>query len=352
MRIYPKIDLDEIIKEKHKGIYSKSDFFRPISIAIQGNNYCSLGSCPGCGISATNYKNKAEQIPKNDILELLKQAQRQGIFLYYTNFTGEITDDLQFFGKILKKNPEMDAHKINSNCEKFTSIERAQEIFNELKEIGWARTSYVVPTFVLSVGMQQPRVPINNVINGILAFNKVFEPQEAKLLISHYYTNFLYQDTLNDLKKIYKETLGKDLNPKILKTDPVSRYGRAKNLPESHFQTKNLSEYASSLNCFSYWHQKYLCPEIYVHRDYTIYTCPLFEPHEGLKIGDAKKDTLATAIKKANNDSFLRKISQKGTKGIFDSLKNKYPELEKMKVTNRHEACRILSEYFRKDNSD
>jgi len=49
---------------------------------------------------------------------------------------------------------------------------------------------------------------------------------------------------------------------------------------------------------------------------YGIYTCPLFEPHEGLKVGLAKKDSLKISIKNANKDPFLRLIAEKGTKGI------------------------------------
>ncbi|MBT4192020.1 MAG: methyltransferase domain-containing protein [Candidatus Diapherotrites archaeon] len=112
-------------------------------------------------------------------------------------------------------------------------------------------------------------------------------------------------------------------------------------------EPKKLSEFVSELNCFSYWHQKYLCPEIYVHRDYSIYTCPLFEPHEALKIGNAKKDSLKDAIKNANKNKFLRLIAEKGTKGIYEMLKDKCPEIENIRVTNRHEACKILSEYFK-----
>jgi hypothetical protein len=348
-RVFPKVDIDKLITEKHKGQYFKTDFYRPISIAIQGNNYCSLGTCPGCGISSTNKRKKAKQLPKKVILDLLKQASEQGIFLYYTNFTGEITDDLPFLEEILKSNPKMDAHKINTNCSRFTSVKEAEKIFRKLKEIGWTKTNYVVPTFILSVGMQQHKVPLKNVIFGIKAFENVFSPSEANLLISHYYTNFLYNDTLVELKKLYKETFGKELNSNIIKTDPVSRFGRAKKFPKNHFEYKPLKEFVSDLDCFSYWHQKYLCPEIYIHRDYSIYTCPLFEPHKALKIGDAKKDSLATAIRRANKDSFLNLISKKGTKGIFDKLKKKYPKLEKMKVTNRHEACKILSEYYFKN---
>jgi len=102
------------------------------------------------------------------------------------------------------------------------------------------------------------------------------------------------------------------------------------------------------LNCFGHWHQKYVCPEIYVHRDYSIYTCPLFEPHKGLKIGDAKKDSLKTAIKNANSNPFIREIAKGGTKRIYKKLIKKFPELKEIKVTNRHEACKVLWEYFEK----
>jgi len=348
-RIFPKVDFKKLIKEKHKDLYSKNDFFKPISIAIQGNNYCSFGKCVCCGISSTNKKSDAKQLPKKVILDLLKQAQENGIFLFYTNFTGEITDDLDFFAKILKNNPKMDAHKINTNCEKFTSGEKAVEIFSKLKEIGWTNTNYVTPILVLSIGTQQPKIPLQNVINGIKAFEKVFNKKEAHLMISHYYTNFLYNDTLKEFKELYKKEFGKEFNKKILKSDPISNFGRAKKLPQEHFETKKLSEFVSDLDCFKYWYEKYVCPDIYVHRDYSIYTCPLFEPHKALQIGHAKKDSLRKAIQNANNNPFLRLISEKGTKGIYEMLKEKNPELEKIKVTNRHEACKILSEYYSKD---
>ena len=34
-RVFPKKDLRKVISQKHKGLYSDKDFFRPISIAIQ-----------------------------------------------------------------------------------------------------------------------------------------------------------------------------------------------------------------------------------------------------------------------------------------------------------------------------
>ena len=120
-------------------------------------------------------------------------------------------------------------------------------------------------------------------------------------------------------------------------------------LSKEHFEEKKLSEFVSDLDCFKYWYEKYVCPDIYVHRDYSIYTCPLFEPHKALQIGNAKIDSLEIAIKNANNNPFLRLISEKGTKGLYEMLKEKNPELKKIKVTNRHEACKILSEYYSKD---
>lgn len=63
-------------------------------------------------------------------------------------------------------------------------------------------------------------------------------------------------------------------------------------------------------------------------------------------IGDAKKDTLAKAIKKANKDPFLKLIAEKWTKWVFDFLKDKYKELKDIPVTNRHEACKVLGEYY------
>jgi len=351
IRIFPKKNLRKIINEKHKRLYSNNDFYRPISIAIQGNNYCSLGTCKECGLDATNNRKKATQLPKKKILSVLKEAQKNGIFLYYTNFTGEITDDLNFFKEMLKKNPEMDAYKINTNCSKFTSLKEAEKIFKKLKEIGWTKTNYVIPTCALSIGIQEHNVPLTNVANGIEGFNRVFKKTDAKLFISHYYTNLLYKDTFERLQKLYKEMYGKKLSKAILKSDPITYYGRAKNLALKHFDVLPLPKLVSDLNCFGYWHKKYICPEIYVHRDYTIYTCPLFELKKSILLGSSKKDTLKHAINNANNNPFLRLISEKGTKGIYDLLKDKYPEIKKMKVTNRHEACEILGKYYQKLNA-
>lgn len=241
-RIFPKVDFTQLIKEKQSGLYESSDFYRPISIAIQGNNYCSLGSCAGCGISSTNDINAAESLPKKKILELLQQASEAGIFLYYTNFTGEITDDLGFFAEILMNNPDMDAHKLNTNCSKFNSLDEAIEIFKVFKEIGWTRTNYVVPTCVLSAGMQEHAVPLENVAHGIEAFGRVFGEDEANLLISHYYTNHLFRDTFERLQRVYVELYGKKISREILKSDPVSNFGRARNFGESHFEMKPLKE--------------------------------------------------------------------------------------------------------------
>jgi len=345
-RVFAKVNLEELILNTHKKIYKKTDFYRPISIAIQGNNYCSLGTCPGCGISSSNKKSECEQLPKKLILNLLKQAKEQGMFIYYTNFTGEITDDLDFLGVMLKMNPKMDAHKINTNCEKFTSIKRAVTILNKLKNLGWTKTNYVTPTFILSVGMQQHKVPLKNVINGVKAFKKVFKENEAKLLVSHYYTTSLYNDTLKEFKLLYKKTFKEDIDDDLIKTEPVQAFGRARNYLKEHFEEKPLEEYCSNLNCFSYWAKKYLSPEIYVHRDGSIYTCPLFEPHEKLTLGNAKKITLKKAISTANSSKFLRDIATIGTKGIYKKLVKKHRELKQVKVTNRHEACKILSEYY------
>jgi hypothetical protein len=345
-RVFTKVDLETLIKKEHGKLYKKSDFYRPISIAIQGNNYCSLGTCPGCGISSSNKKNECVQLPKELILDLLKQARKERILIYYTNFTGEITDDLDFLGVMLKNNPLMDAHKINTNCEKFSSVKKAKEILTKLKNLGWTRTNYVTPTFILSVGMQQHKVPLKNVINGVKAFREVFKENEAHLLISHYYTPTLYNDTLSEFKKLYKSTFKEPINDDLIKTEPVQAFGRARNYSKEHFEEKPLKEFCSKLNCFSYWAKKYLSPEIYVHRDGSIYTCPLFEPHEALKLGNAKKDSLKKAIKNANSNKFLRDIATIGTKGIYDKLVKKHPELKKIKVTNRHEACKVLSEYY------
>jgi hypothetical protein len=201
-RIFTKQNLNRIIKNKHKQIYTKNDFYKPISISIQGNNYCSLGTCKECGIMATNVLEKSQKLPKKVILNLLKHAEKEGIFLYYTNFTGEITDDLNFFKVILKNNPNMDAYKININCAKFKTLKDAEKIFKTLKQIGWIKTKYVIPTCALSIGIQQNKVPLINVAHGIEAFKKTFTSKEAKLFISHYYTKSLYQDTFKRLQKV------------------------------------------------------------------------------------------------------------------------------------------------------
>ncbi len=242
-RVFFKKDLTQIIKQKHKLIYNNKDFFKPISIAIQGNNYCSLGTCVACGISATNNKNKAKQLPKPIILDLLKQAYKQGIFLYYTNFTGEITDDLNFLKKIIYENPKMDAYKINTNCFKFTTLKKSEEIFKKLKKIGWTKTNYVIPICALSIGMQEHKVPLINVVYAIKAFKNIFNPKEAKLRISHYYTNNLYKNTFKRLQKLYKETYGKSINQSILKSDPITYYGRAKKLPINNFKKQKFKNH-------------------------------------------------------------------------------------------------------------
>ena len=349
-RIFTKQNLIKLIDTKHKQLYTEKDFYKPISISIQGNNYCSLGTCKECGIAATNNKQKSKQLPKKIILNLLKQAEEEGIFLYYTNFTGEITDDLDFFKIILKNNRNMDAYKININCSKFKTLKEAEKIFKKLKKIGWTKTKYVIPTCALSIGIQEHKVPLVNVAHGIEAFNNVFTTKEAKLFISHYYTNSLYHNTFKRLQRIYAKTYNKRLSKSLLKSDPITCFGRARKLPISEFKLKSVYEYTSKLNCFNYWHKKYISPEIYIHRDGRIYTCPLFEPHKFISIGNVKKNNIKTAIKNANENSFLRLISEKGTEGIYNLIKNKYPEIKKIKVTNRHEACEILGEYYQKIN--
>ena len=209
-------------------------------------------------------------------------------------------------------------------------------ILTKLKKLNWTKTNYVTPTFILSVGMQQHKVPLSNIINGIKAFREVFKESEAKLLISHYYTTTLYHDTLKELKELYKKTFKEELSENLIKTEPVQTFGRAKNYSKEHFEEKPLEEFTSNLNCFSYWAKKYLSPEIYVHRDGSIYTCPLFEPHEKLKLGNAKEITLKEAISTANSSKFLRDIATIGTKGIYKKLVKKHKELKKVKVTNRH----------------
>jgi hypothetical protein len=201
---------------------------------------------------ATNVLEKSQKLPKKVILNLLKHAEKEGIFLYYTNFTGEITDDLNFFKVILKNNPNMDAYKININCAKFKTLKDAEKIFKTLKQIGWIKTKYVIPTYALSIGIQQNKVPLINVAHGIEAFKKTFTSKEAKLFISHYYTKSLYQDTFKKLQKVYADTYKKKLNPSILKSDPITYYGRAKKLPKSEFKEKKIIKFTSELNCFNY----------------------------------------------------------------------------------------------------
>lgn len=85
---------------------------------------------------------------------------------------------------------------------------------------------------------------------------------------------------------------------------------------------------------------------MYVHRDHVIYTCPLFEPHDKLIIGDAKSESILEAIRRANKSSFLRTISEGGTQKLYDELILTKPELKRIKVSNRHEACEVLGKYW------
>jgi hypothetical protein len=329
--------------------YPEQYFYRPISMNIQGDTYCPVG-CVGCGIDSQKNMQSATKLPEVTRLQILEQSYDAG-FISYLGCVGKAEPfmSLQFLGKVIELfNGRLDNTKINTSCNTFGTLDSAIKQLRYLKDKGWTDTTYVVPVLSLSLGMQQEAgVPIERVVNGIMAFHEVFTSNEARLSISHYHTSKKYINSVDVLAAAYKRLTNRNLHEDaVIKTNEIIYAGRATQLSKDEFEQFQLKDKTSCLKCFGMSVAEYIDPVMTVDEYGNIWMCPSFGPHEGTLLGNIRDITIKQAIIEANQNNFFRLIARGGTKAVFEIALKYEPELEKIIVTNRHTACAILYKTF------
>jgi hypothetical protein len=325
--------------------YPKNSFYKPVSINVQGKVYCPVG-CMGCGIDAKQKICEAASLPIDSRLRILEEAYDAGLISYLGCIgNAEPFTSLEFLGEVLERfRGRLDNEKINTSCITFTNTDTAVKQLMYLRDKGWTSTTFVVPALSLSIGMQQEAgVPIDRVVNGIVAFHQVFTPGEAWLYVSHYHTVTRYRDSVAKLEEAYRQRTGRNLHDNaIVKTYEIIDAGRAGNFAADEFAQFQLRDKVSGRRCFELDTAEYADPVMVVDELGNIWMCPCFGPHEGTLLGNISDKTIKQAIIEANANDFFRLISTKGTKGVYKIAKKYEPGIGTAIVTNRHAACAKL----------
>lgn len=335
-------------------------FFKPLSINVQGDVTCPVG-CSACGIDAVRTRGHGRVLPEQTRLDVLDQAADAGI-ISYLGCVGDAEPfiTLQFLTSVIERfHGRMDLTKINTTGITFTDVDHAIRQLTDLRNAGWTDSTYIVPVLSLSLGMQQEAanpVPLDRLVNGIIAFHKVFKPGEVHLSISHYHTTTRYHDAPDQLRQAFHDRTGQLLDDyAIVKTNEIIAAGRASRLDRSEFKPFIVSEKVSGRKCYGQSVGEYVDPVMTVDEYGNIWMCPSFGPHEGTKLGNIATTTLKESIISANQNDFFRLIARGGTLAVFELAEKYEPSLGDRMVTNRHQPCAMMwdiyanNETFRQD---
>lgn len=354
-RFTPKRDIEEVLAVKHSW-YPQNAFYKPISINIQGDLFCPVG-CHACGISAQKSRSQSVSIPLEQRFNLLDQAVELG-FLSYLGCIGNAEpftslDLLKTF--IVRYGQKIDLTKINTSCFTFTSEHHAKQQLRQLIDTGWLNTVYFTPVLSLSLGMQQdgsPGVPLERIVNGIIAFHSLVQADEATLSISHYHTSTLYLESIEKLHAEYLRRTGRLLESDVvIKTNEILRAGYAEQIGAEEFPNYKLSEKVSPRQCFAENWVEYIDPVLTITETGQIQMCPPFMLNSGTILGNTHNRTIKSALLEANKSVFFRVISKYGTQLIYTVAKKHGLNVDQEAITNRHHACAALYELSKESHA-
>lgn len=329
----------------------KHPIYQPLSINIQGDVTCPVG-CSACGIDAVRRRDPARVLPEETRLQAIDQAHDTGI-ISYLGCIGDAEPfiTLPFLTSVIEKyHGKMDLTKINTTGITFTDVDHAVRQLTALKESGWTDSTFIVPVLSLSLGMQEEAanaVPLDRMVNGIIAFHQVFTSGEARLSITHYHTTTRYLDAPNELRRAFSERTGEFLDDfAIVKTNEIIAAGCAATSEASEFQPFTVRQKVSGRECYGQSVGEYVDPVMTVDEYGTIWMCPSFGPHAATRLGNIADTTLREAIVAANQNDFFRLIARGGTLAVFEIAEKYDSRLGDRIVTNRHQPCAMMWDMY------
>jgi MoaA/NifB/PqqE/SkfB family radical SAM enzyme len=354
------LDLISFYQKKSPSKY----FYKPVGVEVEITNNCNL-KCSACPI-VWDLKKVEDTLKTDDYVRFLKDCSHQGIFAYSLT-GGETFLKFKTIIDILKANHNLDLYKLNTNGSFFSSPSLTEKYFIELKKNGFSsKNKYIKPVLVVSLGQQTVAgVPLNNIINTVFEFIKIFK-NEAYLSLNITDSNFaLAQKIYCDLKQAYFKKTKNNFPENMVKTrffslnhfPTLKRLGLLTGRKISINSLLNMfSQNHLSSGCFNISHASHifshsaetLIPRCLLRPNGQIYSCPGFNLTHLL--GNITKDSLKDILYKANQNIVLKEIYLHNLKGLFKLASKFEIELKKLQLDEVFEPCDLCQLLTKKIN--
>lgn len=321
-------------------------WYKPVAVEVEMTHVCNL-RCEGCAV-IEDVEQGYDGFAVEKILSTLEDFSRTSVYAY--SLTGG--EPLAFLGRtceIISKSP-LDLFKLNTNGKVFSSLERARDVLECLRDAGLeSGNRYIRPSLNVSLGLQtEAGTPLVNIAYLAQAFQDVFADGEVELGLN--FTTYRDEDVKNlysQLDRVYFHLTGQyfpffSTTNKQFYLQYTPRLAAKGRIPDQWVSVGDMIDgFDGKASCFNFSQDSLdtPVPRLLVRADGGVYACSCFG-HAGLS-GNIYRDQAFDIIAKINGDSLLKTVSDTGLPGLFSVLKKANPGIEQTLVPGSFSICKV-----------
>lgn len=320
-------------------------FYKPVAVEVEITQACNL-RCMGCSI-IEDVEAGYDGFSVEKIISFLKECSQTSVYCY--GLTGG--EPLMFLGRvcrIIEESP-IDILKIHTNGKSFSTITRAKDILEKLRDSGFGvKNQYIKPTLNVSVGLQtEAGVPLKNIAILTKAFLDAF-PYQAHLVlnVTPYHPDDV-ENLLNELEEEYFQLTGQPFPYHLLSGEHFALQYTHRLSQKSAIPVKwiSISEALKNLEGWQHCHnssQRNLptpMPRMLLRANGDLYSCCSFG-FTGLT-GNIHQSSLWELLSLMNQNKKFSLVLNHGISGLYETVRAENPGIENIRVPENYNICKI-----------
>ena len=308
--------------------------YKPLKFEVEITDGCNQG-CPHCGMSARP-ANDGKGLQREVLLSIPNQLHALGIpGISITG--GEPFTVMPVLLELLSEcRGKVDVVKLTTNAYWADTLESGLSHLRLLANQGLSESRLFRPVLMLSIGEQS--VPLQSIVNAIIATRTVFDSRELALCISS--LSFRSGvDRLSELEQSYQKTVGEDFpwDSIFLTKRNYIAAGKAlfdENLPRRSIPIRKMCK---ERGCFRQTVGAVVVPTPLIKTDGSVFTCSVFGMPSEFLLGSIQNMTIKEILTAANCNIYVRILANGGLPALMQQLPDHM--IDGIVVDNFHEAC-------------
>jgi radical SAM protein with 4Fe4S-binding SPASM domain len=313
--------------------------YRPLKVEIELTNGCNE-SCPHCGMSAQPIS-QSTLLPRDFLLSIPSQLNALGIPGISITGGEPFTAMPNLLDLLSECRDKVDVVKITTNGYWADSLDAAKAKLTLLADNGFIESRLFRPVLMLSIGEQH--VPLERIVNVIVAAKALFRNNELALCISSLSLQS-GDERISDLEGSYKEITGNPFpwDSVYLTKRSYIAAGRARLDTRLPKRTIQLEKMCKDRGCFRQTIGAFVVPTPLIKVNGTVYSCSVFGMPDELILGNVYENSIKEIIEAANNNFYIRILAEGNLPALRKIVSCPDSRFGDVAVDNFHEACWCL----------